>query len=140
VTDSNLAEPDVRPAPALPDAVAFPVDLVLAGVFVLVGETSHAEGHVLAHWPTAAWPFLTGSLVGWAALLVLRRTGRRLPGASFAAAAVVVAASIVVGMVLRRSFTDGGTPVSFLIAATTFLSLFLFGWRALARVVRSRRA
>lgn len=140
MTDSNLAEPDVSTSPAAPDAAAFGVDLLLVAVFVLLGRTSHHKENLFAGWAGAAWPFLSGAFVGWAVVLVLRRAGRRLPGSSFAVAGIVVTASIVVGMPLRRGFTDGGTPVSFLIAATTFLSIFLFGWRALDRLRRSRRA
>ena len=148
MTAPNSAEPAAEPAarPAVapdavaPDAVAFGADMLLVAVFVLAGRTSHHKQHLLAGWAGAAWPFLSGALVGWAVVLVLRRSGRRLPGGSSAAAAVLVASTVVVGMSLRRAFTDGGTPVSFLIAATTFLSVFLFGWRALDRLIRSRRA
>lgn len=141
MTDSNLTGAGLARPAATPDAAAFGVDLLLVAVFVLAGRTSHHKDQLLAGWAGAAWPFLSGALVGWAAVLVLRRAGRRLPGNSFVVAGIVVTASVVVGMTLRRAFTDGGTPVSFLIAATTFLSIFLFGWRALDRLRRrSRRA
>ena len=93
--------------------------MLLVAVFVLAGRTSHHKQHLLAGWAGAAWPFLSGALVGWAVVLVLRRSGRRLPGGSSAAAAVLVASTVVVGM---------------------SLSVFLFGWRALDRLIRSRRA
>jgi hypothetical protein len=140
VTDSNLTGPALARPTAAPDAAAFGVDLLLVALFVLAGRTSHHKEQLLAGWAGAAWPFLSGALVGWAAVLVLRRSGRRLPGRSFAVAGVVVTASVIGGMTLRRAFTDGGTPVSFLIVATTLLSIFLFGWRALDRLRRSRRA
>jgi hypothetical protein len=127
-----------RPA-APPDGSAAGIDLVLVALFVLLGRTSHREGGAVGGYLTAAWPFLTGALLGWAAILVARRTGRTLPAVSLSAGGLVLAATVVGGMLLRRAFTDGGTPVSFLIVATSFLAAFLLGWRGLVGI-RGRRA
>ena len=48
--------------------------------------------------------------------------------------AVVVAATVVVGMLLRR-LTSTGTAPSFVVVATLFLAASMLGWRLLARVV-----
>lgn len=125
----------VRPGPP-----AAAVDLLLVAVFVLLGRASHREGGAVAGYLVAAWPFLTGALAGWGAILVARRAGRELPGSSIPAGAVVLASTVVIGMVLRRVFTDGGTPVSFLVVATCFLAAFLLGWRGVERVRRARQA
>lgn len=138
MTESNLVEPgrrSVGPAGMLTAAA----DFLFVAFFVLLGRTSHGEEGVIAGYPDAAWPFLSGVLAGWAVVLVLRGRGRRLSGSSFAVGAVVVVATVVVGMTLRRLVTGAGTPPSFLVAATIFLSIFLFGWRALDRVLRSHR-
>jgi hypothetical protein len=128
---------DVR-TPASSDASTAAVDLVLVALFVLLGRTSHREGGALAGYVTAAWPFLTGAGLGWLAVLLARRAGVVLPGRSMPAGAVVVGGTIVGGMTLRRLFTDGGTPVSFLVVATSFVTVFLLGWRGLA-ARRARR-
>jgi hypothetical protein len=41
-------------------------------------------------------------------------------------------------MPLRR-VAGGGTPLSFVLVATTFLVLFLVGWRAVAAALSRRR-
>ena len=48
--------------------------------------------------------------------------------------AVVLVCTVVVGMLLRRVIGDG-TAASFVIVATTVLSLMLLGWRLIARLV-----
>jgi hypothetical protein len=132
--------PDLRRPTAPSDASTAPVDLVLVALFVLLGRTSHREGGAIGGYVTAAWPFLTGALLGWAAILVARRTGRELPGRSLPAGGVVLGGTVVGGMVLRRVFTDGGTPASFLVVATSFLTFFLLGWRGVDRARRARAA
>lgn len=114
-------------------------DLALVAVFVALGRTSHREGGAVSGYLVAAWPFLAGCLAGWAAVLLLRRGGAELPGRSLRAGAVVLAGTVAVGMALRRAFTDGGTPVSFLVVATTFLAVFLLGWRWAVRWRTARR-
>ncbi len=115
-----------------PAAVA--ADLVAVLVFVLLGRRSHDEGSAIAGTVATAWPFVTGTLVG-EGVVVLRR---QRPD-SLAAGAVVTAGAVVVGMGLRR-LSGGGTPVSFVVVATTFLALFLLGWRLGARLLARRRA
>lgn len=81
-----------------------------------------------------AWPFLAGAAVGEVAAIVARRRPE-----SPATGAVVAAGAVVVGMTLRR-LAGGGTPASFVLVATTFLTLFLLGWRLGARLLARRGA
>ncbi|HYJ74646.1 MAG TPA: DUF3054 domain-containing protein [Kineosporiaceae bacterium] len=113
---------------------ALAADLLAVVVFVLLGRRSHDEGSAVAGTVATAWPFVTGALVGEGGVVL---TGRRPD--SLAAGAVVTAGAVVVGMGLRR-LAGGGTPVSFVVVATTFLAVFLLGWRLAARLVSRRRA
>lgn len=132
--------PARRPGPAVRgDLPALCADTVAVLAFVLLGRTSHREGGAVAGYAQTAWPFLVGAAAGWLALLVLARAGRPLPARAPAAGSVVLAATVTVGMALRRWVTDKGTPVSFLLVATVFLAAFLVGWRLLHRL-RARRA
>jgi peptidoglycan/LPS O-acetylase OafA/YrhL len=119
----------VRTRPA-----AVVADLVAVLVFVLLGRRSHDEGSALAGTVATAWPFLTGAAAGEAVALVARR-----PPESVAAGAIVTAGAVGLGMILRR-VAGGGTPVSFVLVATTFVALFVVGWRLAARLLARRRA
>jgi peptidoglycan/LPS O-acetylase OafA/YrhL len=118
----------VRSRPA-----ALAADLLAVVVFVLLGRRSHDEGSAVAGTVATAWPFVAGALVGEGVVLLTRSRPD-----SLAAGAVVTAGAVVIGMSLRR-LTGGGTPVSFVIVATAFLTLFVLGWRLGARVLARRR-
>ncbi len=109
-------------------------DLLAVVAFVLLGRRSHEEGSAVAGTVATAWPFLAGAGVGEVVALAARRAPE-----SLAAGAVVAASAVAVGMPLRR-LAGGGTPVSFVVVATTFLALFLLGWRLAARALARRRA
>ena len=109
-------------------------DLLAVVAFVLLGRRSHEEGSAVAGTVATAWPFLAGAAVGEVVALAARRAPE-----SLAAGAVVAAGAVAVGMPLRR-LAGGGTPVSFVVVATTFLALFLLGWRLAARALARRRA
>ncbi len=106
-------------------------DLVAVLVFVLLGRRSHEQGSALAGTAATAWPFVAGAAAGELAAL-------RLPARSLATGAVVAAGAVAVGLPLRR-LAGGGTPVPFVLVATTSLVVLLVGWRALARVLERRR-
>ena len=106
------------------------LDLIAVVVFALVGRRSHAHGITLGGVLETATPFLCGTAAGYLiALLTLDASPR-----SWQFGAVVVAATVVVGMLLRR-LTSTGTAPSFVVVATLFLAASMLGWRLLARVV-----
>ncbi len=109
------------------DRRALLADLLAVLAFVLLGRRSHDEGSLVAGTVATALPFVAGAAVGQVVVLVLRR-----PAASVAAGAVVLAGAVGIGMPLRR-LAGGGTPLSFVVVATTVLALFLLGWRVVAR-------
>ncbi|MGZ4612133.1 MAG: DUF3054 domain-containing protein [Kineosporiaceae bacterium] len=114
-------------------APVWAADLLAVLVFVLLGRRSHDEGSALAGTVATAWPFVTGAAVGELAVVAARR-----PPESLTAGVVVTGGAVGVGMSLRR-LAGGGTPVSFVVVATTFLALFLLGWRLGARLLARRR-
>jgi hypothetical protein len=115
-------------------AGALAADLVAVLAFVLLGRRSHEEGSALAGTVATAWPFVTGAAVGEVAAVVARRAPE-----SLTTGALVAGGAVAVGMPLRR-LAGGGTPVSFVVVATTFLALFLLGWRLAVRLLGRRRA
>jgi len=115
-------------------APVWAADLLAVLVFVVLGRRSHDEGSAMAGTVATAWPFVTGAAVGELVVVVARRPPESLP-----AGAVVTTGAVGVGMTLRRLAGDG-TPPSFVVVATTFLALFLLGWRLVARLFARRRA
>lgn len=79
---------------------------------------------------TTAWPFLVGTLVGWGAFLA----AKRVPN-SFSAGAIVWVCTVAVGMALRWA-SGQGVQLAFIIVASVFTALFLFGWRLVALMMR----
>lgn len=107
-------------------AYAVALDLVLVIAFAALGRRSHEHGVTLAGVLQTAWPFLVGAAAGWLLGLVVR-----LEPATWQFGAVVVAATVVVGMLLRQ-LTGAGTAWSFVAVASLVLSLLLVGWRLVA--------
>lgn len=105
------------------------LDLLLVGVFAVVGRLSHYGSLTLGGWWETAWPFLAGALVGWLLLRVRRR-----PGADISSGLVVWAFALVGGMLLRQA-SDQGTALPFVIVATLVLGALLVLSRVMARVV-----
>jgi hypothetical protein len=121
--------------PNLRTAAVFAADLLAVVVFVLLGRSSHGENEALHGVLITLWPFLSGMLVGWLAMLV---AGMR--ATSYPAGLVLMLGTVAVGMLLRRAVSHDGTPVSFVIAASTFLTLFFLGWRGAAHLIGRRLA
>ncbi|HET9655339.1 MAG TPA: DUF3054 domain-containing protein [Kineosporiaceae bacterium] len=115
-------------------APAIVVDLVAVVVFVLLGRRSHNENEAVTGVLVTLWPFLTGLMAGWAVVGL-----RRARPLAWTTGAVLVVATVTVGMVLRHTVSHDGTPPSFVAVATTFLTIFLVGWRAVARWSARRR-
>jgi hypothetical protein len=115
--------------------VAF--DLVAVLAFVVIGRSAHDHGVNVAGIGSTVWPFAIGALVGWLVIALLDRTG-----ATLVDGAVVVIATVGVGMPLR--FLAGqGVGLAFVFVALGFIGLFMLGGRAAfaaLQLVRSKRS
>ncbi|WP_319436069.1 DUF3054 domain-containing protein [Mycobacterium sp. RTGN5] len=118
---------DTRPA-----VLALAGDIVCVLVFCALGRRSHAEGLTLAGIADTAWPFLSGTVLGW---LISRAW--RAPSAVVPTGVIVWLSTVVVGMLLRKASSQG-VATSFIIVATVVTALLLLGWRAVAALVRKR--
>ena len=106
------------------------VDLLLVGLFAVIGRLSHYGSLTVGGWWTTAWPFLVGTLLAWVALTVARR-----PPAAVTSGVVVWLGALVGGMVLRQ-LSGQGTATAFVVVATLVLGLLLLLPRVGARVRR----
>lgn len=106
-------------------AVAIAADTAAVVTFCTIGRRSHAEGLTVKGIATTAWPFLTGTAVGW----VLSR-GWRKPAAVTPTGLVVWVCTVLVGMVLRK-LTAAPVAASFIVVASSVTAAFLLGWRLL---------
>jgi peptidoglycan/LPS O-acetylase OafA/YrhL len=118
---------DTRPA-----VLALAGDIVCVLVFCALGRRSHAEGLTLAGIADTAWPFLSGTALGW---LISR--GWRAPTAVVPTGVIVWLATVAVGMLLRKASSQG-VATSFIIVASVVTALLLLGWRGIAALVRKR--
>lgn len=113
--------PDVTIGPTIAAGL---LDVLVIVIFAAIGRASHAEAHPVLESLSVAWPFITGTAIGWAiALGPLRRAA-----ASLLAGVPIWVATVVIGMALRAA-TGRGIAVSFIVVATLFLGAFLLGWR-----------
>lgn len=108
------------------------LDLLLVGVFAVIGRLSHYGTLTAGGWWTTAWPFLSGTLLAWAALAATRR-----PPAAITSGAIVWLGALVGGMVLRQA-SGQGTATAFVVVATLVLGALLVLPRVGARA-RARR-
>lgn len=134
------------PHPAVPMPLTALLDLVVITVFVLIGRSSHEEGLTILGVLQTLWPFVVGAAVGWSISYVFSyvrstdwfghdfRPDRIVP-----AGLVIWFCTVAVAMILRYLLHQG-IAISFIIVASLFLALFLFGWRAAAAAVARRRA
>lgn len=122
------AERDRRAA-----ALALIADAACVLAFAAVGRRSHEEGLTLTGVFETAWPFLSGTALGW---LVIR--GWRRPSALMPTGVAVWVATVVVGMALRKA-TSQGTAVSFVVVASLVTAILLLGWRGGAAILARRR-
>ncbi|XKK41040.1 DUF3054 domain-containing protein [Nocardiopsis sp. ARC36] len=115
--------------------LAFAADLVCVLVFVVIGRVDHESGTALAGIWGTAWPFLAGTVLGWAVTLGWRAPDRIWPVGLF-----VWAVTVAGGMALRL-LTGEGAPISFVVVTSLFLAAAMLGWRAAALLVaRSRQS
>ncbi|EJO90854.1 hypothetical protein MCOL_V201455 [Mycobacterium colombiense CECT 3035] len=110
------------------------MDVIGVLVFCAVGRRSHDEGLNVTGIAVTAWPFLTGTVVGW---LISR--GWRRPTAVAPTGVIVWLSTVVVGMLLRKA-TSAGVAASFVVVATTVTALLLLGWRVAAGLALRRRS
>ncbi|MEO7269998.1 MAG: DUF3054 domain-containing protein [Knoellia sp.] len=106
------------------------LDLLAVVIFALVGRRSHAHGITVVGVLETATPFLCGTAAGY---LVASITTDAAPR-SWQFGAIVVAATVVVGMLFRRLTTVGTAP-SFIVVAMLFLAATMLGWRLVAGFV-----
>jgi hypothetical protein len=109
-------------------------DLAAVLVFCAVGRRSHAEGITIAGVATTAWPFLTGTVVGW---LVAR--GWQRPTAVVPTGLVVWLCTVVIGMLLRKA-SSASVAGSFVVVASLVTAVLLLGWRAAVGLALRRRS
>jgi len=114
--------------------VLFVVDVLVVLLFVVIGRRNHEEAESAGGLLHTAAPFLIAVAVAWIALWI---SGRSFPAApapeSRAGGLVVWPATVVLGMLLRRSMFDDGTALAFVIVATLFLGLTMNLWRYAAQ-------
>jgi len=99
------------------------VDVACVLAFCAIGRRSHDEGLDVAGIATTAWPFLSGTALGWLASRAWRR-----PTAALPTGVLVWLCTVVVGMVLRKA-TSAGVAASFVVVASSVTALLLLGWR-----------
>ena len=109
-------------------------DVVGVVVFCAVGRRSHDEGLNIAGVATTAWPFLSGTAVGW----LVSRAWRR-PTALVPTGVVVWLCTVVVGMGLRKA-SSAGVAASFVVVASSVTAVLLLGWRAVVGLTQRRRS
>ena len=109
-------------------------DIICVLVFCAVGRRSHDEGLSVTGVATTAWPFLTGTVVGW-----LASRGWRQPTAVVPTGVSVWLGTVVIGMVLRKA-SSAGVAASFVVVAASLTALLLLGWRTLVGLALRRRS
>jgi hypothetical protein len=108
-------------------------DVIGVLAFCAVGRRSHDEGLNVTGIATTAWPFLTGTVIGWLASRAWQR-----PTAVVPTGVVVWLCAVAVGMLLRK-VSSAGVAASFVLVAASVTAVLLLGWRAaVALTVRHR--
>jgi MFS-type transporter involved in bile tolerance (Atg22 family) len=102
-------------------------------VFCAAGRRSHDEGLGVAGVVSTAWPFLTGTVIGW-----LASRGWQRPTAVVPTGLVVWLCTVVVGMLLRKA-SSAGVAASFVVVAASVTAALLLGWRAATGLALRRR-
>jgi hypothetical protein len=109
-------------------------DVIGVLAFCAVGRRSHDEGLSVTGIATTAWPFLTGTVIGWLASRAWRRPMAVLP-----TGVVVWLCTVAVGMLLRK-VTSAGVAASFVLVAASVTAVLLLGWRAVAGLTQRHRS
>ncbi len=106
------------------------LDLLLVGVFAVIGRISHYGSLTPDGWWTTAWPFLAATVLASVALRVVGRSPALLTSG-----VVVWLVTLVGGMALRQA-SGQGTATAFVVVATLVLGVLLVVPRVGARVRR----
>ena len=109
------------------------IDLLFILLFVGIGRSAHEHGITVAGMASTLWPFVAALAVGW-----LFTSWRQRSGESPLDGLVIVLITVSLGMALRV-VSGQGTALAFIVVALSFLTLFLVGWRLVARIVVRRR-
>jgi Protein of unknown function (DUF3054) len=108
-------------------------DIVSVLVFCALGRRSHDEGVNVTGIATTAWPFLSGTVVGW-----LLSRGWRRPTDVVPTGVTVWLCTVVVGMLLRKA-SSASVAGAFVVVASSVTAVLLLGWRvAVDRLLRRR--
>lgn len=130
--DRTDTRPDSKGSAALGSWLL--VDLILVGLFALIGRAAHRESLDFAGWFATASPFLVALAVGWAIALLLGVDAKRVSFADH----TIIAMTIALGLGLR--VLSGETAeVPFVLVATVVLLVFLLVPRLVVRTVARRR-
>ena len=108
------------------------MDVVAVLIFCALGRRSHDEGISVGGVATTAWPFLSGTALGW---LISR--GWRRPTAVVPTGVIVWVSTVVVGMLLRKA-SSASVAWAFVVVASTVTAAFLLGWRAAVTALSAR--
>src|ERR1700745_856498 len=100
------------------------IDVIGVLVFCAVGRRSHDEGLSVTGVATTAWPFLTGTVIGWLASRAWRR-----PTALVPTGVIVWLCTVAGGMELRKA-GSAGVAAGFGVVAASVTAVLLLGWRA----------
>ncbi|OBF92865.1 hypothetical protein A5791_13415 [Mycobacterium sp. 852002-51163_SCH5372311] len=109
-------------------------DILGVLLFCAVGRRSHDEGVNITGIASTAWPFLSGTVIGW----LLSRAWRR-PTAVVPTGLTVWLCTVAIGMLLRKA-SSAGVAVSFVLVASSVTAVLLLGWRGGVDLVLRRRA
>ena len=107
-------------------------DIACVVVFCAIGRRSHAEGLTLGGIAETAWPFLSGTLIGW-----LLSRAWHAPRAVAPTGVVVWVSTVFVGILLRKASSQG-VAASFIVVASLVTALLLLGWRVVAGLIAKR--
>ena len=104
---------------------AFVFDALCVLLMVVIGTRNHETDTGINGILFVAAPFWIAMSIAHLAPL-LQRTNRKDPNTY-----VVWGYTVAMGMLLRNMVFNRGTAVAFIIVATVFLGITMFGWRAL---------
>lgn len=108
------------------------LDVLSVVVFVLIGRSAHGHHESVAGIAATAFPFLTGTLLGW-----LASRAWKSPMEVFPTGMIVWIATVIVGQAVRLIVGQGSTFL-FLMVSLAFLCIPILGWRVIASLFNRR--